>query len=238
MCSCWSCVILSVRAHVSSPCVSARAAFHKRSTSALHYHLATISLQECSVLRCAARRQTCADREACWAPRTGRRRQSRLSWLHCNCAATDRHMPGARLAPVTVGKRACNPVTVGSRACHSGPQSLQPYVKTRTLTIPHAARVLVDAPDLYHLTPNGQRQVDRRLWRRLARAPEAVAARPVAGLLPWQCRAEPPRAARRAQMSRRSPQEPSPGATKGGSNTTTYLTSLRTCCAHMASTLG
>ena len=37
--------------------------------------------------------------------------------------------------------------------------------------------------------PNSQRQENRRLCRRLARAPEAVAGRPVAWPLPWECRA-------------------------------------------------
>ena len=49
---------------------------------------------------------------------------------------------------------------------------------------------------------DGQRQCNRRLWRRLARAPEALAGRPVARPLPGS--AELPSAARRALWSHRS----------------------------------
>ena len=41
---------------------------------------------------------------------------------------------------------------------------------------------------------NSQRRGNRRLWRRLARAPEALAGRPVGWSLPWES-AEPARAA-------------------------------------------
>ena len=53
-----------------------------------------------------------------------------------------------------------------------------------------------------HAHLNGQTRWNRRLWRRLARAAEAVAGRPVGRPLPGS--AEPPRAARRALRTRRS----------------------------------
>eukprot|EP00964_Phaeocystis_antarctica_P124403 scaffold88056_cov33-Phaeocystis_antarctica.AAC.1 len=46
---------------------------------------------------------------------------------------------------------------------------------------------------------NGQRRWNWRLWRRLARAPEAVAARPVARLLPSGVHAAHSRQARPAE---------------------------------------
>ena len=55
----------------------------------------------------------------------------------------------------------------------------------------------------------GQRQWNRRLWRPLARAPEAAAGIPVAGASPWECRA-----ARGHQARPEEAQEPSCGAAK------------------------
>ena len=61
---------------------------------------------------------------------------------------------------------------------------------------------------------DGGRRWNRRLWRRLARAPEAVAGRSVGRPLPGS--AELPRTARRAlRRRRRRAQAPSAGATKG-----------------------
>eukprot|EP00964_Phaeocystis_antarctica_P037253 scaffold21274_cov36-Phaeocystis_antarctica.AAC.2 len=55
-----------------------------------------------------------------------------------------------------------------------------------------------------------QRQRDRRLWRRMARAPEAVAARPVARLL-----LSGVHAAQSRQAPLEEAQRPSWGTTKG-----------------------
>ena len=59
-----------------------------------------------------------------------------------------------------------------------------------------------------------QTQWNARLWRRLARATEAVAGIPVAWPLPWECRAAQSRQARPEEA-----QEPSWRAAKAGTLT-------------------
>eukprot|EP00964_Phaeocystis_antarctica_P021182 scaffold11735_cov56-Phaeocystis_antarctica.AAC.2 len=88
-----------------------------------------------------------------------------------------------------------------STGYHSSKRALQPSKRTRTrpsIQVGDDSRSSTTLPCL-----NGQRRWNRRLWRWLARAPEVVAGRPVAGPLPGS--AKLPRAARCALTRHRSP---------------------------------
>ena len=102
------------------------------------------------------------------------------------------------------------------RGCRAQSQSIRR--DARLVETYHRAR----AEGARHL--NGQWRCNRRLLRRLARAAEAVARRPLARSLPWECRAAQSRQAHTEKEQ--SPSEKA-RAPSGGS----AQTALGPCCA-------
>ena len=90
---------------------------------------------------------------------------------------------------------------------------------------------------------NGQRRWNLRLWRRLARAPEAVAGRPVGWSLPWErrasqsCQARPQEAREPTSVTAKGALWPCCGALEGRSGKAATVATQAATVAIQAATV-